>query len=99
MKIGHRIKGVEVIPYIPFVVENLPKEKDLKWFQYDIKRLKPAKDLILKFYEEASLLNLNFNIEYVQENLIKKEGEALQFKPVSRGKFCQKCKVKHLGTC
>jgi hypothetical protein len=92
MKIGHRIKGIDVIPYISFVAENLPREKDLKWFGYEIQRLKPAKDLVLKFFEEAVVLNLSLNNEYNEIKMNEKDidfnqPEPIQFKPVSRGKF------------
>lgn len=93
MKSGHRQQNVVLIPYNAFVAQHLPNEKDLKYFGYSIGRLKPGKDLVLKFYDRAMQLHMYVRIDaYIPVKVEKcnivvgKTKKAKTYEPKSRNR-------------
>lgn len=62
MKSGHRQQQTVLIPYNEFVARNIPSEKDLKHFGYIIGRLKPGKDLLMLFFQQAIRMNIHVDL-------------------------------------
>jgi hypothetical protein len=91
MKTGYQCGDVVFLPYNAFVADNLPGEKDLKHFGFDVGRLKPGKDLLLGFYEKAAQLNMYIRIDDELPNPREEEPQTV-FKPTTRGFYCRRCK-------
>lgn len=103
MRDGHSIQGTVYIPYHSFVAFNIPREKDLKTFDVEIGRIKPAKDLLIKFYEKAIKMNMSVFVDQYEISKRKEEennpvddDDDDYFMPSSRGIMCSKCNTRHL---
>lgn len=104
MKTGHyNTEGQTIIPRNAFVAEHLPLEQDLEDFGFVLSRVKPAKDLLLRFFECAQKSFMNVVYEPPPPpQLGRQDGEKVAapssivvFKPTSRGIPCERCKKRH----
>jgi uncharacterized Zn finger protein (UPF0148 family) len=97
MAMLYMMKTGNVNGYIPqdvFLSQHLPREKDLPVFLKDIAhQLKPSKDLIGAFVDEA--IRLRLHVEYaafVMQHVEENNDEEKHPHPTTRGFWCKKCR-------
>lgn len=93
-------EGIVIIPTDSFVASHLPVEQDLENFGYALSRLKPAKDLLLCFFEQAqkNYMSIAYEEEKEKKTAVIDEPTApppTVFKPKVRGFYCERCKKRH----
>lgn len=97
MKTGHyNTEGQTIIPRNAFVADHLPLEQDLEDFGFVLSRVKPAKDLLLRFFECAQKSFMNIVYEPpTSPSALQEAPTIVVFKPTSRGLPCERCKKRH----
>lgn len=78
-----------LIPQNLFLSQHLPREKDIVFFHKDgARHLKPSKDLIWAFSDEAIRLKMHV----VYDPFVFKPNEDTKFTPKVRGYWCKRCR-------
>lgn len=95
MKTGHRVNEKVFVPYDPFVAENVPREKDITMFGYQVARMKKSKDLLISFFEKSVELNMYIRVDIAPAAAAPPPPREQLFKPTALGYYCKQCERRY----